>query len=252
MIDTHCHLNLAPMDADPGLAVEEASRAGVAQIIVPGVSSATSKRSLELARAYPTVFAAVGIHPQASGEEGSGEIKRLLLEYSSHIVAVGEVGLDFFHTEEDSSAQQAVFCQMLDLAVEFSKPVIIHSRAAHRQTIEVLKKYQGLSIVIHSFCGTEEEAEEYVAAGYYLGLNGIITFKKNDQLRNDVKGISLEKIVLETDAPYLTPEGYRGSKNLPKHLPSVARCLAEVKELTVDVVDKITTETAQKIFNLPL
>ena len=251
MIDTHCHLNIAPLEENITDVIHDAQQAGVSQIIVPGVSVQTSQSAVLLQAKHAGVFAAVGIHPHEAGEWG-GEVQGIerLLEQSSNIVAVGEIGLDYLRSDGSETKQLDLFRMQLELARIYVKPVIIHTRDAFEETLNILAEYPQLSILIHSFSGTTEQAVKLLDAGYLLSLNGIMTFRKNEQLRQTVGCLPLDRLVLETDAPYLSPEGFRGKSNEPCRLLQIARCLAKVKKLTVEVIDEMTTATAVQFFNL--
>ena len=252
MIDTHCHLNIDPLQRGPEALIAAAGEVGVHGIVVPGVSLATSKVAVNLACQFASVYAAVGIHPhEAASEEAAEEGIKQLLDSNTQIVAVGEIGLDYVQGGGDE-AQSIVFRSMLELARQYAKPVIIHTRAAHADTLKILSNYPDLSVLIHSFSGSLHEAKDFLEAGYFLGLNGIITFKKNEALRQVVQELPLERIVLETDAPYLTPEGFRGKDNAPAHVADVAKYLANIKGLTVDTIDEQTTVNATRFFHLPV
>ena len=252
MIDTHCHLNIAPLEENITDVIHDAQQAGVTRIIVPGVSVQTSQSAALLQAKHTGVFAAAGIHPHEAGEWGGDVqgIERLLDQFSS-IVAVGEIGLDYLRSDGSETKQLDLFRMQLELARKYAKPVIIHTRDAFEETINILAEYSQLSILIHSFSGTTEQAAKLLDAGYLLSLNGIMTFRKNEQLRQTVGSLPLDRLVLETDAPYLSPEGFRGKSNEPCRLLQIARCLAEVKKLTVEVIDEMTTATAVQFFNLP-
>jgi TatD DNase family protein len=257
MIDTHCHLNLEPLSTDPLLAVRSAQGAGVSDIIVPGVSVTSSQFSVEVS-CLPGVHAAVGLHPDAANNDGQGvvAIEKMLREHPE-IVAVGEVGLDYLRpeTNPEPKIQRNVFDRMLRLAATYHKPVIIHSREAFADTVATIQclHAEGIGVpkcVVHCFTGTLEEAEVLLGLGCHLSLTGILTFKKNEALRQTVQKLPLERLMLETDAPFLTPEGFRGESNEPKHVLEVAKTLAKIKGMTVDAIDIITTATARQFFSI--
>ena len=253
MIDTHCHLNLEPLEQNYLQLITDAQVEGVTQFIVPGISVASSLLAISLSKASTKVFAAVGIHPlEVASEQSAVKEIEVLLKLHPEIVAVGEVGLDFKNPPHEAHTQLELFRQMLELASAAVKPVIVHTRAAHLETMSMLAKYPKLSVLIHSFSGSIQEADDFVQAGYLLSVNGIITFKNNDHLRETVKNIPLDRIVLETDAPYLAPEGFRGKDNYPANIIEVAKCLADIKGMTVDAIDQITTDNATRFFALPV
>ena len=261
MIDTHCHLNYPPIDTDIEAVLARAHEAGVKGFVLPGTDAETSFSGVNLARRYANVYPAVGIHPEQADklEEDDNAKVRELAELNT-VVAIGEVGLDYFHfetTDEKEIArlklkQKALFTDMIELAQEVQKPLIIHSRDCFEDIYAQLStQVPNHPTVIHCFTGTMEEAKMWLDLGYMLSFTGIITYKKNDALREVVKMTPLEQMMIETDAPYLAPEGFRGQICEPKYVRNVAECIAEVKGITFAEVDEVTTETAIDFFSLP-
>lgn len=269
LIDTHAHLNFHEYDQDR----EEILKRTLANdvwLINIGANFSSSQRAVEQIEQYPVgVFAAVGLHPEhlidqifevegkkttIRQEEFNKEKYKKLAESSNKVVAIGETGLDYYRLAGDQEKikqkQKEIFEQHLILASELNLPVILHCREAHQDMLEILKKYQ-VKGVAHSFTGSEEELREYLELGYYISYNGIITFKKKaEQLQGLVKITPLDRILLETDCPYLTPEPYRGQKNEPSYVRYVAEKVAELKNISVEEIEKITTENAKRLFDL--
>ena len=219
-----------------------------------GTDIKTSKQALELAKNHSGVWAAVGAHPNdidsPAGDLVMDDFVHLMNE--EKVVAVGEIGLDYYRTkgEEKQKKQREVFKQFINLAYQYQKPLILHCRDAHKDAIEILKSagdilYGG---VAHSFTGTLEEAREYLNLGFHLGFNGIITFAR--QYDEVVVHTPLERILLETDAPYLTPEPYRGKRNEPAYVLEVAKKVAELKGISTEEVIEVTTQNTMNLFKI--
>jgi len=247
------------MTGDVPAVLERAQRAGVQQVVVPSTGPADSAEAQELARIYPQVFAAIGIHPSdaATYTQPAAAQFEAWLQENPEIRAIGEVGLDYYYFTEGEDVtsvkeeQKRVFAAMLELARAYEKPLIIHSREAFADTYAMLQPFKDYPVVLHCFTGTAEEAAAWLGLGFHISLTGILTFKKNQPFRDMVSKLPLEKLMLETDAPYLAPEGFRKESCEPRHVVEVAKCLAQIKGMTVEAVDEITTATAKKFFNLP-
>lgn len=261
MIDTHAHLNFLELKTDLENILERAREAGVDQIVNPGTSLETSLSAFDLTTRYPNIYSAVGVHPTDAREfspEILAQLARLAVE--EKVVAVGEVGLDYFHFEDCETEaeviafkakQEELFRAMITLANDIQKPLIIHTREAFAETYQILKdEASSCPAVIHCFSGTTEQAHAFLDLGYYLSVTGMITYKKNEAMRDTVKTIPLDRLFIETDAPFLAPEGYRGKVCEPMYVRHVAECIAELSHLSLEQVDKITTENSKAFFNL--
>jgi len=282
LFDSHCHLNF-PEFADSYEQIIADCLSKNIGVINIGTNIETSREVVELASIYPTdpIYAAIGLHPTHASETEFDEREKdidqpetefiaskyqALLDSDSvrKIVGVGEIGLDYFHLPEGMDLaeikrkQKQVFLAQLDFASENNLPVIIHARGsrenpedAYRDILNILSSYK-LNGVIHCFGSTLEIAQKFISLGFYIGFTGIITFKNKsvDQLREVVKNIPLEKILVETDAPYLSPEPYRGQKNTPQYVEYVAQKVAEIKKNSLDEVKELTTENVKKLFKL--
>lgn len=254
LVDTHAHLNFHEYDQDREQVVKRSLDNGIWLINV-GANFASSQRAVDFIREYPQgVFAAVGLHPEHLKEGFAQEKYKELAESSNKVVAIGETGLDYYRLEGDQEEikqkQKEVFEQHLILASELNLPVIFHCREAHQDMIEILKKYQ-VRGVAHSFTGTKEDLQAYLSMGFYISYNGIITFKKKaEALQALVKITPLDRILLETDCPYLTPEPHRGQRNEPSYVRYVAEKVAELKNIAVEEVAEITTTNAKKLFKI--
>lgn len=242
-IDTHAHLNFKAYEKDWKEVADKSLREGVS-IINVGSKLDTSIKAVEIAKGYNKgVYAAVGLHPIHSAEEFTIEDYKKLV--SEKVVAIGEIGLDYYYKpkrEDFKERQKEVFLKQLSLAKEKSLPVIVHCRMAHKETINILKDYD-VKGVIHCFTGKTEDAERYLEMGFFLGFNGII-FKMN--LEKVIKRTPLEKILLETDSPYL---GADASRNEPPFVKRVAKEIAEIKNISFEEIEKASTKNAKELFN---
>ena len=207
---------------------------------------------MALAEKYPYVYAAVGVHPDEVGalnEETFAGMEALLGH--DKVVAVGEIGLDYYWDNESHEVQEKWFVRQLELARRHNLPIIIHSREAAADTMEIMKAHaQGLEGVIHCYSYSREQAEEYVKMGFYIGIGGVLTFKNAKKLKEVAEVVPLEQIVLETDCPYLAPEPFRGKRNQSSYIRYVAEKLAEIKGITAEEVIAVTEENAKKMYRL--
>lgn len=258
IFDSHCHLQFPQYDKDREEMIARAFGAGVNMICV-GTDLETSKKAIDLAQQHDNIWATVGLHPNDNlNEKFESEKYRELLQQEK-VVAFGEIGLDYYRTEkpEDQKFQKERFIQQLELAKELKKPLVLHCRdgksgstgPAYSDMVEILSEGHAVNGgVIHSFTGTIEEARQFLDLGLYLGFNGIITFAR--QYDEIVREIPLDRILLETDAPYLTPEPYRGKRNEPVYVIEVAKKLAELKNESYEKVIEQTTKNCKKLFDL--
>lgn len=252
MIDTHSHIYSEEFDADRTEVVRRAKDAGVERIIMPNVDSESLQRMLDTEKQYPDYcYAAIGLHP-TSVEENYRDVLDLVrseLERRKY-VAVGEIGLDFYWDKTFIQEQVIAFQTQVEWALEYNLPIIIHVRNSHKETIEALKpfKSKGLKGVFHCFIGGRKEADEIFASGdFLLGIGGVVTFK-NSGLAENLKDIPLQKLLLETDSPYLTPTPYRGKRNESAYMALVCNKLAEVYGIPIEAIDRITTRNADNLF----
>ena len=246
-IDTHCHLSGEDYD-DIDNVIEDNKKALVDKIIVSGCSRESIDEVMVLKEKYDMVYVTIGYHPEYADIitlDDLTYLKNLLKE--SKVVGIGEIGLDYHYGKENKEKQLWLFESQLKIALELSLPVVIHSRDATKDTIDTLKKYN-VKGIIHCFSGSLEVANIYISMGFLLGIGGVITFK-NSKLKDVVKEISLDSIVLETDSPYLAPVPYRGKVNSSKYLEFIAKFIADVKNVNVDEIAKITSKNASSLFD---
>jgi len=260
LIDTHAHLDSDQFKGDVSNVLGRARAAGVTKIINVGFDALSSRRSLDLARMNPEIFVAVGIHPHNSLELDIESYQQILtLASNKKVIAIGEIGLDYYYLKRSSQYsnypardhQILAFEQMLDLAMELKLPVIIHAREADADILAILKSYAGaLTGVVHCFSSDLDFANQLIDLNFAVSFTGNITFKKNEELRDVVKRIPLGSIMVETDCPDLAPEPYRGRRNEPSLVVKVAEKIAEIKQVSYEEVARTTTKKAEKLFNL--
>ena len=245
-IDTHCHL-FSSYYSDIDKVIKRAKFNLVTYYINNGSDYESNKEVLKLIDNYDSMYGALGIHPEEVEKYSSKEIDFIRSNLNHQkIVAIGEIGLDYHYTKDNKEKQIELLRNQLKIAEEYDLPVIIHSREATEDTINVLKDYS-VKGVIHSFSGSLETARIYIKMGYLLGINGVVTFK-NSKLKNIIKEVGLENIVLETDSPYLTPEPYRGKTNGPEHIFDIALYLAHLFNVSLENVAKITNNNVRKMY----
>lgn len=247
-MDTHCHIYHEYYE-DIKSVIEDSKKAGVNRFINNAVDAKSMTEVLSLANQYDEMYAAIGYHPEELEHIVEDDYK-LLEEHlqDDKVIAIGEIGLDYHYTKENKEEQEILFRRQLKLAEEYDLPVIIHSRDATEDTIRILKDYH-VRGVIHSFSGSYETAMIYLKMGFCFGVNGVITFK-NSRLKEVIKRLPLESILLETDSPYLTPDPYRGKKNEPKYVKEIAQFVANLFAITTEELSIITTENIKRIFDI--
>lgn len=251
MIDTHAHVQDKVFDSDRGQVLQRAFQAGVEAMIIVGYNYSTSEAGVALCTGQAALYAAVGVHPHdAQSWDKTTLSKMQKLAESREVIAIGETGLDFFRNISPKKKQQEVFREQLQLAVSLHLPVIIHSREATEEVLAIVADYPGLRGVIHCYSGTTAQAEKFIQAGYYIGVCGNVTYPQATTLKEVARKIPLEYVLLETDAPYLAPQEYRGKRNEPSFLPCTAREIASLRNVDAGAVIKQTTENAKKLFKL--
>ncbi len=252
IIDTHAHYDDEQFDADRDDLLNSMYDSGIGLIVNAGSTLGSWAKIRKLTEDYPFVYGAVGVHPDEVGrltEKHLAEMERLLdLE---KIVAAGEIGLDYYWDNESRDIQKKWFIRQLEIARKKEMPVIIHSREAAADTMDIMRGHAaGMQAVIHCYSYSVEMAKEYVKMGYYIGIGGVVTFKNAKKLKSVVEAIPLTSIVLETDCPYLAPEPYRGKRNSSLYLPYVAEKIAEIKGVSAEEVIRQTEENSRQLYNL--
>lgn len=247
IFDTHAHYDDNRFDANLDTLMSQMNERGVDKIINCGCDKKTSLKSLEFAEKYPFVLAAVGIHPSNMGDTTLSDIENLAKH--KKCVAIGEIGLDYYWVNDNKNEQKETFISQIELAKKFDLPIIVHDRDAHEDTLEILKEHKPKGVV-HSFSGSVEMAKEILNLGMYLGIGGVITFKNAKKLPEVVKMLPLERLLLETDAPYLAPVPFRGKTNHSQMIYLIAAKIAEIKNMTTQKILEISYNNAQNLFNL--
>lgn len=248
-IDTHMHIG-DDFGVEPDLYVKNASDAQVEVLIASFCEKDDIMLSTKFVEKYKNLYACIGYHPEVSNKivEKDYEILEEMVKNNPKIVAIGEIGLDYHWDKDNKDKQREVFCKQLEIAEKLKVPVVIHSRDSINETYEILKKYK-VSGVIHCFSGSLEMAKKFISLGFLLGIGGVVTFK-NSKLFEVIEKLELTNIVLETDSPYLTPEPNRGKTNESSNIPYIAQKIAEIKNIPLEKVAKITTENAIRVFDL--
>lgn len=259
LIDTHCHLDFNQFAEDREAILERAAEQGVTTIINPGVDLHSSRAAIALAERYAPVYAAVGFHP-TSTDGLDKEALRQMRELAQHpkVVAIGEIGLDYYwprqpkdkrkHPCASPETQRVAFRHQLDLAAELGLPVIIHNREADIDVMTGLEDSRGVTGVLHAFSGDRALAEWAIDLGFYVGIAGPVTFSKSQDLKDVAQRVSFERLLVETDAPYLTPHPHRGRRNEPSYLRFVAQQVAQLRECSLADVTQRTTRNAHTLF----
>jgi len=260
LIDTHAHLDLPQFDADRNAVVERADAAGVGVIVNAGADVESSRRAVALAAQYPGVYAGVGVHPH-DAKQVDGEALAALRELARQpkVVAVGEIGLDFYRNLSPQDLQRRAFQAQLAWAARLGKPVIVHDREAHAEVLKALTGWAaglaGSSLaeragVLHSFSGDLLMAKRAIDLGFYISISGPVTYQNARRLVEVVQALPLDRLLIETDCPYLTPHPHRGKRNEPAYVRLVAEEIAKIKGLTLDEVSAATTANARRLFEL--
>ena len=253
-IDSHAHIDGAEFQEDFTAMLDRAAAAGVGQIVVVGADLASSRAAVALAERYPQLVAVVGIHPHdaASVTEAYYDEIRLLASGNAKVVAIGEIGLDFYRDRSPRQVQEEVFRRFIRLARELRLPIVVHDRDAHDRVMTILREEQAAEIggVLHCFSGDLAMARKCIEMGFYLSIPGTVTYPSNECLREVVRGVKIEHLLIETDCPYLAPVPHRGKRNEPAFVVRTAEKIAELKGLTTEDVGRITTLNCQRLFGL--
>lgn len=258
LADTHCHIDMKDFDQDRDAVLERARKANVRRFLIPGVDLVSSQDAIRIAESNEDVYAAVGIHPHDASRWNHAQREELrLLAHSPKVIAIGEIGLDYYRNISSQDAQRKAFYDQLDLAAELELPVILHNRDASgdliegilRRTEDLPDKLGGRRGVLHAFSADMETALTAMEAGFYLGIAGPITYPKSENHRSLISKCPLERLILETDAPYLSPQPVRGQRNEPANIPLVAEEIALLFKVNIREVAERTSKNASNLFS---
>jgi len=252
LFDTHAHMDDRAFSEDRYSLLEGLAEKGVALVMNPGCSLESSRNAVALAEKYPFVYAAVGSHPDVADEVNESVLEeyKKLCKLSSKVKAIGEIGIDYHYEDIPRQLQLKAFRLQMELAREVGLPVIVHEREAHEDGIAVVREFPGVSGVFHCYSGSAEMAKQLVDRGWYIGFTGVLTFKNARKAIETAAAIPLDRIVLETDCPYMAPEPFRGRRNDPGYLFRMAEKLAEVRGVSIEEIHTITTENGKRLYRI--
>ena len=253
LFDTHAHLNDPAFDPDREALMESFAQAGVGLVMNAGCSLESSRDIVAMAEKYPWLYASVGSHPDSASEVNEEVIEeyRKLCKLSSKVKAIGEIGLDYYYEDIPREIQQKAFRMQMALAKELDLPVIVHERDAHNDGLAIVKEFPTVKGVFHCYSGSAEMARQLVNLGWYIGFTGVLTFKNARKAVETAASIPLDRIVLETDCPFMAPEPYRGKRNHPGYLYRMAEKLAEIRGISVEEVHAATLENGKRLYRIP-
>jgi len=252
LFDTHAHLNDTAFENDRQELLAGLAEKGVGQVMNAGCSLESSREIAQMAQEYAWLYASVGSHPDAADEVNEAVIDeyRKLCKQNKKIKAIGEIGLDYHYEDIPRQIQQRAFRMQMELARELDMPVIVHEREAHEDGMEIVKEFSGVTGVFHCYSGSAEMARQLVNMGWYIGFTGVLTFKNAKKAVETAASIPLDRIVLETDCPYMAPEPFRGRRNDPGYLYRMAERLAEIRNLPVEEIHRITMENGKRLYRI--
>ena len=252
LFDTHAHLNDDAFDRDREALLEGLAEKGVGLVMNAGCSLEASRQVAQMAQQYPWLYAAAGSHPDVADEVNEEVLEeyRKLCKLNDKVKAIGEIGLDYYYETIPREIQQKAFRMQMELAGELKMPVIVHERNAHDDGMRIVKEYKGVTGVFHCYSGSAEMARQLVDMGWYIGFTGVLTFKNARKAVETAERIPLDRIVLETDCPFMAPEPFRGKRNDPGYLYRMAERLAEIRGISVEEVARITTENAKRLYRI--
>ncbi len=256
--DSHAHYfddRFLKYDGGAEAAIRDAMDVGIGYILNAGTTPETSRAAIRLAETHDGLYAAAGLHPSDSHDVSDADLPSVLDEIRTlcsreKVVALGEIGLDYYWDDSQKGRQKSIFDAQLSMAEELDLPVIIHDRDAHGDTMDILRAHPNVRGVLHSFSGSSEMARQLLKNGWYISFSGPITYKNARSIREVAASVPLDRILIETDAPYLPPEPHRGKINFSGYLPFTAKAVADVKECSLEVIARQTTENAKALFGL--
>lgn len=252
IFDTHIHLNDPAFEDNYPQLIEEALANGINKMLMVGYDLESSIKAVKLANNYPFIYAAIGLHPADQFKDYDSDLQELEKLINDRVVAIGEIGLDYHYDPLDKERQKELFIKQLKLAKKYNLPIVIHSRDACNDTYEILKQNKDCFTkgIMHCYAYSTEAAREYKKLGFVFGIGGVVTYKNGKTCKEVVTNLDISDIVLETDAPYLTPVPFRGKINEPKYIKYVAQTVSELKEISLEKVEEITSKTACRLFGI--
>lgn len=252
LIDSHAHLDDERFDLDREYIIENLQKNGIELVVNIGADIHSSKASVELANRYENIYAVVGVHPHAAKEMDENSLAEIeKLAKNKKVLAIGEIGLDYHYDNSPRDIQRKRFREQIGLAKKLDLPIVVHSREADEDLLHILKEEgQGLRAIIHCFSSDRAQLKEYLELGFYIAIGGPVTFKKTDELKEVAKLVPIDRLLLETDAPYLAPTPYRGKRNEPIFVKQTAKLIAELRGMTLEDLSLQTNRNTKKIFNI--
>ena len=253
LFDTHAHMDDRAFDADREALLQALPQQGIAYLMNPGCSLASSRNADRLSKEFDYIYAAVGSHPDAADEVNEEVLEeyQVLCKQNPKIRAIGEIGLDYHYEDIPRELQQKAFRAQMELAAELDLPAIVHERDAHADGMQIVSEFPGVTGVFHCYSGSAEMAKWLIDRGWYIGFTGVLTFKNARKAIEVAASIPLDRLVLETDCPYMAPEPFRGKRNDPGKLYRMAEKLAQLRGMTVEEIHHITTENGKRLYRLP-
>jgi TatD DNase family protein len=251
LVDSHAHLDFPQFDRDRDAVILRAQEANLVAIVNIGTNLASSRASVALAERYDFIYATVGIHPHDAEMANRDALEELrILAHHPKVVAIGEIGLDYYRDYSPRPAQRQAFRDQLALASALGRSVVIHSRDAHEEVLAALRNWDGTG-VLHTYAAGPEHLDDVMAMGFFIGISGPVTFSKAERLRHVAKAVPLDRLLLETDCPYLAPEPHRGRRNEPAYVKHVATAVAQIRNVSPGRIASATTENTRRLFGLP-
>ena len=251
LFDSHAHLDDRKYDLDRDETIAALQESGISYFVNIGADMESSENSVELAEKYDFIYAAVGVHPYDAETVDENLIEKLKgMAENKKVVAIGESGLDYHYEDVDFEVQKNAFIKHIKLANELDLPVIVHNRDSHQDMMDILKEHKPKNAILHCYSGSAEMAKELVKMGYYISFSGTITFKNAKKVQEAATVVPLDKLLVETDSPYLCPEPERGQRNDPSKVRYTVEKLAEIKGITYEEMAKITSDNAKRVYNI--
>jgi len=250
MIDTHCHLNDNQFDGEVDSIVNNFLNSGIERVICVGCDSISNKTAQTIAKAFDSVYYTVGFHPDDCNSFNEEELLRFVQSNDKKLVAVGEIGLDYFHNKENKEEQKRVFIRQIEIAKEYNLPIVVHCRDAYGDTLEILKQFAPYEhgVVMHCYSGSWEYAKELLKLGVKFSFTGTVTYKNAKNVQEVAQNLPLDSFFFETDSPYLSPTPYRGKRNEPKNVVEIAKYVADLRGISFEELEQITDQNAKSFY----